>query len=80
MKINSLREKEGLDPISQILYICDRRKCDACHDECYLTRDISHAVMFRKDTQGNYIERITIPEAVHSDKQLNQILIDEAEE
>lgn len=27
-----------------ILYICDRKKCELCHDECKYTIDASHAV------------------------------------
>jgi hypothetical protein len=68
------------EPMSNIYYICDRRKCDNCHDECHLTKDINHAVMFRKDIQGNYIERITIPEAVHTEEQLTKLLIEELKE
>ncbi len=63
-----------------ILYICDRRKCEHCHDECYLTREIDHAVMFYKNEQGNYIERLTVPKAIHKDKQLAELLIKELQE
>ena len=32
----------------EILYFCDRRKCDECHESCKHTQDISHAKNFQK--------------------------------
>ena len=63
-----------------IFYICDRRKCERCYDECYLTRDIDHAVMFYKNERGDYIERLTVPKAIHKDEQLTELLIKELQE
>ena len=62
------------------LYICDRRKCETCHNVCYLTSDIDHAVMFYKNERGDYIERLTIPKAIHKDEQLTELLIKELQE
>lgn len=64
---------------NDILYICDRKKCENCNNECHLTRDIAHAVMFYKDETGAYIERITIPRIIHDEAALQKILIEEME-
>ena len=32
-----------------IFYICDRRKCEVCRDECTHTIDITHARNFKKE-------------------------------
>ena len=39
-----------------ILYLCDRRKCDKCLDDCELTTDINHAVNFEKNPKGDFEE------------------------
>lgn len=31
---------------AKILYVCDRKKCETCHEECHLTHDIHHAKRF----------------------------------
>lgn len=36
----------------QILFICDRRKCENCWDGCELTSDPEHAAHFRIDDCG----------------------------
>ena len=36
----------------QILFICDRKKCKNCWDECELTSDPEHAAHFRIDDRG----------------------------
>ena len=32
----------------KILYLCDRLKCENCHNECKHTSDITHAINFRE--------------------------------
>jgi len=40
-----------------ILFLCDKRKCDICHsDFCRHTTDISHAVGFVKTDYGCFAE------------------------
>lgn len=33
-------------PASVILYVCDRRACENCDDDCVYTADITHAKNF----------------------------------
>lgn len=40
-------EQSSSDP-AKILYLCDRRRCDNCSEECRLTSDIRHAENFIK--------------------------------
>lgn len=40
----------------EIVFICDRQKCEVCHDECRHTKDINHAVNFAKVTDDKYME------------------------
>lgn len=30
----------------EILYVCDRTKCENCYEECHYTTDIKHAISF----------------------------------
>lgn len=43
-------------PTFQVAYLCDRKKCEVCHEECRHTLDIRHAKNFRKVTEDRYIE------------------------
>ena len=45
-----------------ILYLCDRKACENCHEECKHTSDIRHAVNFEQDHAdgvevGNFWEK-----------------------
>lgn len=40
----------------QVAYLCDRKKCEVCHEECRHTLDIRHAVNFRRVHADKYIE------------------------
>lgn len=42
----------------KILYICDRKKCIECHEPCYHTSDITHAVSFKSDYPNVYVESL----------------------
>ena len=42
----------------KILYICDRKKCVECHEPCYHTSDITHAVSFKSDYPNVYVESL----------------------
>lgn len=45
------KEKQRLDEEGaeiRILYICDRRKCDNCREECLHCSDVEHAKNFEK--------------------------------
>lgn len=43
--------------MSDILYICDRKRCKSCsNDDCRHTTDVEHAAHFQKDENGNYWE------------------------
>lgn len=45
------KEKQRLDEESaeiRVLYICDRKKCDNCREECHHCSDIEHAKNFEK--------------------------------
>lgn len=39
----SLEEALNAIPKVDVAYICNRLKCDVCHKECQLTRDINYA-------------------------------------
>ena len=50
--------------MKEILYICDRKKCEDCFEECRHTSDKDHAVnpefdrrRFKEDESGNYWEQ-----------------------
>lgn len=46
-----------------ILYECDRRACERCrYPFCRYTKDINHAVNFRRTFFGNFVETIKAPE------------------
>ena len=51
--------KLGPPEIPNVLYVCDRLKCENCSwPLCGHTRDITHAVNFEKDDVGDlYIEK-----------------------
>lgn len=38
-----------------IFYLCDRKACEKCHEECHHTSDIKHAV-HRDDLEGRMFE------------------------
>ena len=39
----------------KVLYVCDRKQCDKCSEECSYTSNIDHAKNFDKE-YGIYIE------------------------
>lgn len=41
---------------ANILFLCDRRRCQVCHSDCRHTTDIKHAVNFTRDEAGLMIE------------------------
>lgn len=43
-----VEEQSSSDP-AKILYLCDRRRCDNCFENCRLTSDIKHAENFIKN-------------------------------
>lgn len=43
--------------MSDIYYICDRKKCPKCSPNCKHTSDISHAANFKHVLNGDYIEK-----------------------
>ena len=51
---------------AKILYVCDRRRCTHCYEECWLTSDIKHAK--KLELSGDiYIERkkkLTVPRPI----------------
>ena len=40
-----------------VLYICDRKACENCHEECMHTSDIEHAI-HRYDLHGRTFQLI----------------------
>jgi predicted house-cleaning noncanonical NTP pyrophosphatase (MazG superfamily) len=49
-------EKKQNKKPTEILYICDRKKCkDCCYPICKHTTDISHAVNFKTCKDGAYV-------------------------
>lgn len=48
-----------------VFYLCDKRACPKCNsgsdNKCTHTLDISHAVNFKKDLDGNYWEKEAKP-------------------
>lgn len=43
-----------------VFYLCDRKACENCSDECMYTSDVSHAINFNKiniDNDVHYIEK-----------------------
>lgn len=47
-KAKRKREEQSSSGPAKILYLCDRRRCDNCSEECRLTSDIRHAENFIK--------------------------------
>ena len=47
-----------IDKDNKILYLCDRKQCDCCHEghTCSHTTDIEHAKNFKKVYEGLYME------------------------
>lgn len=43
--------------MQKIAYICDRKKCENCHDYCYHTTDIEHAVNFQNMSDDVWFEK-----------------------
>lgn len=41
---------------SRVYYLCDKRACDKCDDNCEYTSDIKHAVNFEVSGLGAYFE------------------------
>ena len=64
-----------------ILYLCDEKRCEGCTHKngCYHTRDIKHAVNFKDDDCGAFVEQPAILEAKDSLtgllKALNDLII-----
>lgn len=44
-------------PDPEIFYICDRRACDKCNEECTHTKDIRHAKSFEVSALGGFWEQ-----------------------
>jgi hypothetical protein len=40
-----------------VLYECDRRACKTCHSECHMTHSIEHAVNFKRNEFGSFVEQ-----------------------
>jgi hypothetical protein len=36
--------QEDINTTKKPYYLCDRKRCDKCFDECHLTSDLFHAV------------------------------------
>ena len=50
--------KEPMEQKKNVLYLCDRRACNPCHNEyCRHTNDITHAVNFGMLCPGTYVEK-----------------------
>lgn len=47
--LNELIKKGLAIPAKDILYLCDRKKCEMCHPECAHTNDITHAANFTQE-------------------------------
>lgn len=56
MKVNFVNENTKL-------YVCDRKACERCTDECYRTTDVRHAV-----NPENYVEFAELKEANYVNK------------
>ena len=52
-------ERDISEADRKIIYLCDRKKCGDNHDcgECNHTFDITHAINFKYDGFGGYIEK-----------------------
>ena len=46
--------KEKKTPV--ISYICDRKKCEVCNEDCHHTLDINHAANFKFN--GTFYEEV----------------------
>lgn len=44
---------------NKVLYICDRKKCETCREDCTHTQDIRHAKNFEKISPGVFRENKT---------------------
>ena len=50
--IAELKSKLGWMRECGVLYQCDRRACDTCNPDCFLTKDICHAANFERTQWG----------------------------
>lgn len=44
---------------NKVMYICDRKKCEVCHEYCGYTSDIRHAENFKQTSPGVFKENKT---------------------
>ena len=44
---------------NEVMYICDRKKCEVCHEYCGYTSDIRHAENFKEISPGVFEENKT---------------------
>jgi nitrate reductase beta subunit len=49
-------QKEKTKKMPKVYYLCDRRACERCFEDCCATTDISHAVNFHRTELGGYCE------------------------
>lgn len=40
-----------------VLYECDRRACKTCRSDCHMTHSIEHAVNFKRNEFGAFVEQ-----------------------
>ena len=53
-KAKRKEEEQSSSGPAKILYLCDRRRCDNCSEDCRLTSDIRHAKSFKKHGAAFY--------------------------
>lgn len=55
-KIADLKKAANALADPRVLYLCDRRSCQKCNPDCFLTSDIRHAVNFELNQRGHFTE------------------------
>lgn len=53
-KAKRKKQEQSSSGPAKILYLCDRRRCDNCSEDCRLTSDIRHAKSFKKHGAAFY--------------------------
>lgn len=53
---------------SRVYYLCDRKACDLCGNNCEHTSDIKHAVNFKKNESGDFFEKESVLDYIEKEQ------------
>lgn len=51
-----MEDKKKKGASQDVLYICNRKKCECCYPECHHTKDIHYAANFERVFDLGYME------------------------